>query len=74
MNYFPNKKVVLSLRERYPKHTRVELIEMNDPYSKLVHGDQGFVECIDDTGTIFVQWDNRESLGIVYGEDRIRKV
>ena len=29
---------------------------------------------VDDTGTVFVRWDNGSGLGIVYGVDRIRKL
>jgi hypothetical protein len=47
---------------------------MNDPYSKLIPGDKGTVEFVDDTGTIFCSWDSGSSLGIVYGEDEIRKL
>ena len=73
-NQFPNRTVVSTLRDRYPKGTRVELIEMEDPYTKLKPGDQGTVSCIDDTGTIFVNWDNGSRLGVVYGVDHIRKL
>jgi hypothetical protein len=47
---------------------------MNDPYSKLRPGDQGSVDFMDDTGTIFCSWDFGSSLGIVYGEDAVRKL
>jgi len=66
---FPNKEIVDRIRKQYPKGTRVELISMNDPYSTLKPGDQGTVDFVDDTATIFVNWDNGSMLGIVYGED-----
>ncbi len=47
---------------------------MNDPYSKLIPGDQGTVKFIDDIGTIFCSWDRGSSLGLVYGEDTFRVV
>ena len=47
---------------------------MNDPYTKLKPGDRGTVSMVDDTGTIFVNWDCGSSLGVVYGEDHIRKI
>lgn len=62
------------LRERYPRGTRVELLSMNDPYTKLLPGDQGTVTDIDDTGTVFVDWDRGSCLGLVYGIDHYRKV
>ena len=74
MKGFPSRDIVERLRKQYPKGTRVELIEMSDPYTSLVPGDRGYVNVIDDTGTIFVKWDNGSGLGVVYGEDHIRKV
>ena len=62
------------LREYYKPGTRVELIRMDDPYSKLKPGDKGTVSCVDDTGTVFVNWDCGSSLGAVYGVDEIRKI
>jgi hypothetical protein len=47
---------------------------MDDPYSKLCPGDKGTVSCVDDTGTVFVNWDCGSSLGAVYGVDEIRKI
>jgi hypothetical protein len=73
-NRFPNPALIIALRDRYPQGTRVELISMNDPYTTLKPGDQGTVSCIDDTGTIFVNWDNGSSLGVVYGVDYIGKL
>ena len=40
MNNFPSKDTVERLRKQYPSGTRVELVHMNDPYSKLRPGDQ----------------------------------
>lgn len=74
MNNFPAKAVVEWLRKQYPAGTRVELVRMNDPYSKLQPGDQGTVDFVDDTGTIFCSWDSGSTLGVVYGEDMVRKL
>ncbi len=74
MNGFPSKETVERLRKRYPKGTRVELVSMNDPYTKLKPGDHGTVTTVDDIGTIFVLWDRGSSLGVAYGEDHIRKI
>ena len=71
---FPSRAVVERLREQYPRGTRVELISMNDPYTKLKSGDRGTVSFVDDFGTVFVNWDCGSGLGVVYGEDRIRKI
>ena len=74
MNKLPSQEIVHALRKRYPKGTRVELIQMNDPYTSLKQGDLGTVDYIDDTGTIFCLWDNGSTLGVAYGEDEIRAV
>lgn len=73
-NHFPDCIIVDRLRKQYPKGTRIALINMDDPYTKLRPGDRGTVSCVDDTGTIFVDWDNGSTLGVVYGADHIRKL
>lgn len=74
MNRFPSKEIVEKLRREYPVGTRIELVHMDDPYSKLKAGDQGTVRTVDDIGTIFCNWDCGSSLGVAYGEDIIRKL
>lgn len=74
MNTFPSRKIVEMIRQTYPKGTRVELVSMNDPYTKLKPGDRGTVDHVDDIGTVFVRWDCGSGLGVVYGEDHIRKI
>ena len=73
-NNTPSKEIVARIREQYPEGTRVELISMNDPYTTLRPGDKGRVSAVDDTGTIFVDWDSGSGLGIVYGEDSVRRI
>lgn len=74
MKGFPSKEIVEQLKKQHPAGTRVELVSMRDPYSKLKPGDRGTVSMVDDIGTVFVRWDSGSGLGIVYGEDRIRKI
>lgn len=74
MNKFPSKETVERLRKQYPTGTRVELLRMNDPYSRLKPGDTGTVTGVDDIGTIHVNWDCGSTLGIAYGEDECRKI
>jgi len=69
---FPNKEQVERVREAYPQGARVELVSMSDPYATLKSGDQGTVDFVDDSGTVFVNWDDGSSLGAVYGEDSIK--
>lgn len=71
---FPSKEIIESNRQRYPAGTRVELVQMNDPYAKLQPGDRGKVIGIDDAGGIHIQWDSGSSLAAIIGEDVIRKV
>ena len=61
------------LREKYPKGTRVVLLEMDDPQAPPI-GTKGTVLCVDDTGSIMVAWDNGSHLNVIYGEDRVRKI
>ena len=72
MNIRPER--LKQLREYYKPGTRVALVRMDDPYSKLRPGDKGTVSCVDDTGTVFVNWDCGSSLGVVYGVDEIGKI
>ncbi len=73
-NGFPHPAVVERVRAQYPIGCRVELIAMDDPYTKLNPGEQGTVQFVDSTGTVFVNWDCGSSLGVVYGVDRIRRL
>lgn len=49
---------------------RVQLISTTDEYTNLQYGDLGVVNYIDDTGTVFVNWDNGSKLGLIPGTDR----
>jgi hypothetical protein len=74
MNNFPSRETVERIRKQYVRGSRVELVNMDDPYTKLKPGDQGTVNFVDDTGTVFVNWDNGSTLGVVYGVDSIKKL
>ena len=74
MSIFPSRDIVDELRKEYPAGTRVELMEMNDPYRAMPRGLKGTVTMVDDTGTIFVDWDNGSSLGVLYGVDSCRRI
>jgi hypothetical protein len=71
---FPDKETVARVRAQYPKGARVELVYMNDPWSKLSPGERGEVIAVDDTATVHIAWDCGSSLGAVYGEDVIKLV
>ena len=69
-----SRREVEALRKRYPKGTRVKLISLEDPYSRLPEGTKGTVDAVDDIGTIHVRWDNGSGLGIVPGVDEIKVI
>ena len=68
-----SSEVLLALRERYPKGTRVELVQMDDSQAPPV-GTKGIVRGVDDMGSIMVAWDNGCGLSVAYGADICRKV
>ncbi|HZK10299.1 MAG TPA: DUF4314 domain-containing protein [Clostridia bacterium] len=67
-------KTLEELKNSYPKGTRVKLIKMNDPYTKIEPGTLGTVTGVDDIGTIHINWDCGSSLGIAFGEDKCQKL
>ena len=73
MMFFPSREVVEDIRRNYPAGSRVELVGMDDPHAPPA-GTHGTVMAVDDSGTIHVSWDNRSTLGIVFGVDSCRKI
>ena len=69
-----SRDTVERIRREYPVGTRVELISMQDEYTKLAAGEKGTVIGVDVIGTIHVNWDCGSCLGIAYGEDLCKKV
>lgn len=53
------------LRSRYPKGARIRLTFTDDPYTRLTPGTLGTVDNVDDAGTVHVDWDSGERLGLV---------
>ena len=49
---------------------RVEIIQVDDPYTDLKPGDKGTVDFIDDAGTVHVNWDNGSTLGLLSSHDK----
>jgi hypothetical protein len=66
--------MLMQLKAFYTPGTRVRLVRMDDPYSKLTPGAAGTVSFVDDIGTVHVNWDCGSSLGVVFGEDEIKKI
>lgn len=73
-NGFPSEAAVKARQAQYPPGCRVELVFMDDPYTKLKPGDQGTVSVVDSIGTVFIDWDCGSSLGAAYGADQIKKL
>ncbi len=73
-NLHMRPEVLKHIREQYPVGCTVEIIEMCDPYRDMPAGLRGTVTHVDDTGTVFADWENGSTLGAVFGEDRIRRV
>lgn len=68
-----NNDVLERLRQEYPVGCRVELLQMDDVTAPPV-GTKGTVTCIDDIGSIMVDWDNDSGLNCLYGIDIVGKV
>lgn len=61
-------------RETYPPGTRLELIDMSDPYAPVPSGTRGTVVFIDDMAQIHMKWDNGSTLALNSDEDSFRKL
>lgn len=68
------KETVELLKKQFTTGTRVELVHMEDSYRTLPPGETGTVTCVDDIGTIHVNWDCGSTLGLAYGVDICRKI
>ena len=72
MNRIPSQKEIAYIRTLYPAGTRVELIEMDDPYCCPKPGDKGTVQGVDDMGQIMMHWDDGSSLSLVPRYDKFK--
>ena len=73
MRGFMNQKEVARMRTVYPEGTRLVLISMDDPYTRLRPGDKGTVKYVDDAGQIQIKWDSGSQLALIPGVDHFRK-
>ena len=62
------------IKQQYPPGTRLELKEMDDPYSPVRAGTRGTVVAVDDLGSICMKWDNGRTLSVIPGVDQFRKL
>lgn len=67
-------RIAESTKKSYPPGTRIELLSMKDPYAPVPAGTRGTVKFVDSMGTIFPEWDNNRTIGIVPCEDSFRKL
>ena len=72
--YERQRRIAESTKKLYPPGPSIELISMKDPYAPVPAGTRGTVKFIDSMGTLFPEWDNGRSLGVVPGEDSFRKL
>lgn len=72
--YERQRRIAESAKKLYPPGTRIELINMKDPYAPVTSGTRGTEKFVDSMGTIFPEWDNNRTIGIVPGEDTFRKL
>lgn len=73
--FWPTSRTVDALRKTYPEGTRVRLLEFKDAFfPDIPVNTLGTVDHIDDSGTIFVRWDNNCMMGMVHLVDGIEKV
>lgn len=69
-----DKIMVDAIKERYPEGSKVELVQMNDPYVQMPAGLKGTVMFVDDIGTVHIDWDNGSSLGACLFDGDIIKI
>ena len=72
--YERQRRIAESTKKLYPPGTRIELLSMSDSYAPVPSGTRGTVKFVDSMGTIFPEWDNGRTLGVVPGEDSFRKL
>lgn len=49
---------------------KVELILCTDEFTALTPGTKGIINFVDDIGTVFVNWENGSTLGLIPGIDK----
>lgn len=71
---FPNKKELKQLREKYPKGTKIRMIQMYDDPCPVPPGTIGEVQTVDDAGNIHMDWHNGSGLSLIEGADRFEVI
>ena len=70
---FPSREQIVTLRQKYPKGTMVQLLSMEDAQAPPP-GTLGEVQGIDDVGQILVHWRTGSSLNLLPNIDSFRIV
>ena len=68
-----SKEQVEELKRIYTNGIKIRLINMND-IQAVPSGTVGTVRCVDDIGTIHMEWESGSSLGLIYGVDKFEVV
>lgn len=71
-NLYIKPEQLKRIKEMYPVGTRVELVQMDDPYNPPPTGTKGTVRGVDDTGSLLMRWDNGSGLSVVWGIDVVK--
>lgn len=56
-------QLVATTKARFPRGTRIQLVEMKDPHP-VPAGTQGIVDFVDDIGQIHMNWENGSTLAL----------
>ena len=64
-----NQKEIEEIKNRYPKGTKIKLIEMNDVQAPPI-GTTGIIDFVDDIGQIHISWNNGSSLALIPDVDK----
>lgn len=65
------KEEVEQIKQQYVAGTKIELIKMYDLQAPPA-GTKGFIDFVDDLGTIHMKWENGSTLGLVVGTDEFK--
>ena len=68
---FPSREQIVTLRQKYPKGTMVQLLSMEDAQAPPPRT-LGEVQGVDDAGQILVHWQTGSSLNLLPGVDIFR--
>ena len=67
------KEEVEQIKQQYVAGTKIELIKMYD-LQALPAGTKGFIDFVDDLGTLHMIWENKSTIGLVVGVDEFKVI